>query len=535
MQRRRYLALCGTAAAGLLAGCNEGPGGNSDSANQQGTVEGPAQFNNVLINAPQQAAIGSEVEMTITARNFGGETGSYTDRIVTVDGDTDFAQDVSIGDVPAGQTGETTVKAKVNSAGDYRFKLEEAEVFTTVQVTAEAVELGKMVDVGNNLQLTFTDASFQNGVYYRYVDNVGYTTDMFTGQQGNKYILGVFRAKMKNAGSQETLILPDQFKIDGGTVHATIDGKPLTTVEGLDGKPLLGSPIKSGETIDGWVLASIPVENVNKNGVDIGWALNKNSDSPDRLWSFPPRALPDWQQLEFRLSEKSSDGMLSGEVTIRNQGQVEGTFYGLAEFHYKGIGWEPGAYPTGTIAPGATKTFSFEYAWPYVQQTEWRVQPFEGKRQIVEGGPQSLSYGDQTLGIDGSQIRLSNPRLMNSYGYTATDSSNSGTSQQVTKRREAGQGKRFLFVDVEATVGTEGGQVPMPSTFVAEAGGSTAKPFTGPTPTDPDVSFYSGANGGKKGDKSKGTLVFVVPASASNPTVTYKEDFNLRTTEISWQ
>ncbi|MFC5969790.1 hypothetical protein ACFPYI_00455 [Halomarina salina] len=529
MQRRRYLAVCGTAAAGLLAGCNQ-TGGSSPGNNE--TVEGEAQFNNIIINAPQQAPIGSEVTMTISARNFGGQTGTYEDRIVTSNGDTDFAQDISITDVQSGQTGEVEVNAPVNGAGEYRFTLEEAEVSATVNVTAEAVEIGKMVDVGNNLQLTFTDASFRGGVYYRYVDNVGWTTDMFApGESGRT--LAVFKGKMKNTGSQETVIRPERFSVTEGTVFNNLDGKPLSTVESVEGQSLIGSPIKGGQTVEGWVLASVPKNQVQQNGVGVGWSLNAQGGGPDRVWSFPPRALPTWQQLEFRLSDRPDNGQITGEITVRNAGQVESTFYGLAEFHYQGVGWVPAAYPSGTVAPGATKTFTFDYGWPYIQQMEWRIQPFPDTRRMVEAGPLTLDYGQETYGIDESTVTVSNPRFMQRYSYSATQSSG-GENNQVTKQREASGGKKFLFVDVKATVGKEGGQVPLPDSFVVKAGESNIKPFVGPTPTNPDVSFYSGANGGKQGDTSTGVLVFEVPSSVSRPAVNYHEEFRELTSDITW-
>ena len=532
MQRRRYLAVCGTAAAGILAGCNQ-TGQSSPGSN--GTVDGPAQFNNIIIQAPQKAPIGSEVTMTITARNNGGETGTFQDRITTAAGDTDFAQDISIENIKPGQTGQTKVKAPVSGAGEYRFELQDSGVTASVQVTAQAVEIGKMVDVGNNLQLTFTDASFHGGVYYRYVDDVGWTTDMFAPEESGR-TLGVFKAKMKNNGSQPTAIVPDRFSVTEGSVVATIDGKPLSTVESIEGKPLIGTNIEPGQTLEGWVLTTVPEDRVQKNGIGVGWSLNTSGGGgPDRVWSFPPRALPSWQQLEFRLSDRPDNGLITGEVTIRNSGQVEGTFYGLAEFHYRGVGWVPGAYPSGTIAPGATKTFTFDYAWPYTQQMEWRVQPFPGKRNMVEAGPITLSYGQETYGVDGSKIQLSNPRFMSSYGYQATESSAGGSNQQVTKQRQAGSGKKFLFVDVTATVGKDGGRVPTANAFVAKAGNSTVKPFVGPDPTNPDVSFYSGASNGKKGQTSKGVLVYEVPSNVSNVSVNYTEEVREKTSDITWQ
>lgn len=525
--------MCGTAAAGLLAGCNES---SQPPANSQETVEGPAQFNNVLINAPQEAAIDSEVTMTISARNYGGQTGTYTDRLVAVDGDSDFAQDISISDVASGQTGEVEVNAPVRSAGEYRFKLEEAEVFASVTVTAEAVEPGQMADVGNNLQLGFQDVSFVEGVYYRYVDRVGYTKDMFTGSDG-KTMLGVFRAKMKNTGSQPTRILPEKFSVTEGTVHATVDGKPLTTVEGIDGKPLLGSPIESGETVDGWVLASIPRESIMNQGVGIGWSLRAGGGGrPDNVWSFPPRALPEFGIIDFNMPDSPQNGRLEGTITVRNIGQTDGTFAGLAEFNMKGRGWTPAAYPNGDIASGATKTFSFTYSWPFTQETVWRVVPFtepEHRRDIT-GGSQRLSYGESTAAVDNSTVTVGNPRFLRSYGFTATESSSNGTSQQVTKQREPPQGQKFLFVDVTVTAGSEGGQTPQPDTFRAKVGDQTFEQYAGPNPTKPDVSLYNGMNNPEAAQEASGVLIFTVPADAQNASVQYREEFGSLTSDIVW-
>ncbi|MWG33574.1 hypothetical protein [Halomarina oriensis] len=533
MQRRRYLAVCGTAAAGLLAGCNQTAAPPADS---QETVDGPAQFNNILINAPQEAAIDSEVSMTVSARNYGGQTGTYTDRLVAVDGDSDFAQDISIGNIPSGQTGEVEVNVPVRGAGEYRFELEEAGVAASVAVTAEAVEPGQMVDVGNNLQLTFTDVSFREGVYYRYVAESGYTKDMFTGGGGNS-VLGVFRAKMKNSGSQPTRILPEKFSVDGGQIHATIDGKPLGTIEGLDGQPLLGSPIESGETVNGWVLASIPRETILNQGIGVGWSLKAGGGGrPDRVWSFPPRALAEFALVDFTMPDRPQRGRLEGTVTVRNVGQTGGTFTGLAEFNMKGRGWSPAAYPTGDVESGATKTFSFTQSWPFTQETVWRVIPFGASehRRRITGGSQRLSFGDSTAAIDNSTVTVSNPRFMRTYGFTATESTEGGTSQQVTKQREPPEGRKFLFIDVTVTAGAAGGNTPQPDTFRAKVGDQNYQQYTGPNPTQPDVSLYSGMNNPDAGQEASGVLIFAVPADAQNASVQYREEFGGLTSDIVW-
>lgn len=533
MQRRRYLAVCGTAAAGLLAGCNQtqAPPGDSNE-----TVDGPAKFNDIIINAPQEAAIGSEVTMTVSARNYGGESGTYTDRIVTVDGDTDFSQDININNVPSGKTGKVEVKAPVNSAGEYRFKLEDAEVFASVTVTAEAVAPGQMADVGGNLQLTFSDVSFIDGVYYRYVDQVGYTKEMFTGPSGR--VLGVFRAKMKNSGSQPTRILPEKFSIENGEVHATIDGKPLTTVESVKGKPLLGSPIESGQTVDGWVLASVDRNQVLNNGVGIGWSLKAGGgDRPDRVWSFPPRALPEFGLVDFSMPDSPTNGRLEGTVTVRNIGQVDGQFVGQAEFNMKGRGWTPASYPTGSIASGATKTFSFTYGWPYTQETVWRIAPFRAveHRRKITGGTQRLSYGESTAAVDNSTVTISNPRFRQSYGFTATESSADGTPREVTKTRQPPNGRKFLFVDITVTAGQKGGQTPAPSSFRAVVDGQNYQQYSGPKPTQPNVSLYGGMSNPKEGQKASGSLIFTVPSGASNANLQYKEEFGTLTSDIVWR
>ena len=492
-------------------------------------------FNNIIINAPQEAAIGSEVTMTVSARNYGGQAGTYTDRLVTVDGDTDFAKDININQVPSGKTGRVEVKVPVNSAGEYRFKLEEAEVFASVTVTADAVEVGKMADVGGNLQLGFSDVSFTEGVYYRYVDDVGYTKEMFTGPEDR--VLGVFRAKMKNAGSQPTRILPEKFSIENGTVHATIDGKPLTTVESVDGKPLLGSPIEAGQTVEGWVLASVGREQVLTKGVGIGWSLQAGGGGgPDRVWSFPPRALPKFGVVDFSMPSSPQNGRLEGTLTVRNIGQIGGEFMGQAEFNMKGRGWTPAAFPRGNIASGATKTFSFTYAWPYVQETVWRVAPFTDVeyRRRIKGGPQRHSYGESTAAVDNSTVTISKPRFLSSYKFTATESSASGTSRQVTKTRQPPSGRKFLFVDITVTAGRKGGQTPDPNSFNAIVDGKSYGQYAGPKPTDPNVSLYSGMSNPKKGQKESGTLVFTVPAGASNASVQYKEQFGTLTSDIVW-
>ena len=265
MKRRRFLALCGVGTSGALAGCS-GDSRPSAPSRKRTTVAGPAKFGDVIIQTANSAGVGQRVTLTVSAFNYGGETGTFTDRLVAVEGGIDLATDVRIADVPSGERGRATIDMRFDGAGRYRFRLADADVYASVTVVGERAEPGEPLTVGH-LRLSVSNVDYETDLFYRFDDGSRSVTDLVGASP--EEALAVVRGTVKNVGDRPAVFDPSAFSVAGGEFLTEVDGRPLDTVR-IDGRPLAGARVASGSAVSGWILLRLRRDRALA-GPELGW------------------------------------------------------------------------------------------------------------------------------------------------------------------------------------------------------------------------------------------------------------------------
>ncbi len=549
MKRRRFLALCGVGTAGALAGCGE-DARPSVPAQRLTTVAGPAKFGDVIIQTDGSADVDSPVTVTVSAYNYGGETGTFTDRLVSVDGGIDLATDVRIADVPSGERGHTSIETSFENAGRYRFHLEEADVYGTVNVAGETAELGEALRVGP-FEVTLSEVTYEPNLFYRYRVGSRDVTEL-VGATPNE-ALAVVRGTVENVGTQQAVFDPSVLSVQNGEVLADAGGENLSTVR-VDGRPVVGQRLPPGESMKGWLLLRLDRSRA-RAGPSLGWQADGNPDSaPEKQWALPAAdPFPEFELVAFDVPGSQSVGRVPYEVRVHNSGDVAGTYRGAIHYRTDGWGWQPAGVQEAYLEPGASRTFTGRTRWPYVDPATWRVVPFHEKRDVTFE-PLSVPFGEKVPIADASTVRVRNPRFIDSYVYEVTvvetpeqpvygANNTTGSTEPVerTERRvrtprDAGDGK-FLLVDIETRAGSDGGRIAQEDAFSVLVGGRTFDVDQAHQPVAPDVEFFDAGEDTRYGELFRGTLMFGVPSGArlSDVAVRYREEYEDVAVEATWQ
>ncbi len=515
------------------------------------TVAGPAQFGDVVVQSLGGVTVDETATLTVSAFNYGSEPGTFTDRLVAIEGGLDFATDVRIESVAAGERGSQEVDLTFDSAGRYRFRLEGADVFATVNVAGETAELGEPLTVGP-LEVTFSEVAYEPDLFYQYKERSRTITDLMW--TAPSQALAVVRGTVKNVGDQQAALDPATLSVQDGEVLVEVEGEDLSAIR-VDGRPLVGRAVAPGASATGWVVVEL-TRNRALGGPALGWQTDGDLDSaPEKQWSLPAAdPFPEFELEAFEVPQQQSVGTVNYELRVRNVSEVGGTYRGAVHYRTEGWGWRPSSVQEAYLEPGASRTFTGRTRWPFVDPARWRALPFEAKRDVTFE-PLTVPFGEQVTIADGSTAVVRNPRFIDSYEYEVTvtetpqtpapggNNTSGGPTEPVERvvRRtqrpaDVGDGK-FLLVDVATRAGRDDARVAQEDSFDVVVDGTTYEVDHAHQSVAPRIRYFDVSGDTRYGQLFRGTLMYGVPSRASLNTlsVRYREDYHNTSVQATWQ
>jgi len=546
MNRRQYLALCGVSASGPLAGCTAFWEGSGDgTAPDRTTVDGPAQFDDVVVQVPGNATIGEEATVRVSVYNYGSEAGTFEDTLRLVEGGGSASKRVEIPEIPPGERKHVDLRLSFGGVGRYRLRLENAGVFVTTEVTAEEASPGEALELGE-FRVTAESVRFESGLFYEYAAD-GRGRELIDPDPGN--LLAVVRATVENRAGGDRTFDPSSLSVTDGALHAdSVD--ELRGVTSVRGTSLAGTTVGTDESLDGWLVADVDADTARSDGLTLGWQADEADTPFEKRWTFPaPDALAEFAVESFEVPRRTTAGRVEATATIRNEGDASGTFRGSIDRRADGSGWTSVALPEFTLSPGDSRQVAVTTTWPYVDWTEWRIRPFHEKRE-TDYDPLTVPFGQRVPTAEASTLVVRNPRIVDSYVYettvevpvsdpfgNTTETSATRVEERTRTPSDPGEGA-FLFVDVEAVAGRADGRVPEEGRFVAAVDGREYDTDHAHRPIRPRATYFdSPGEGSRQGEAFRGTLVFGVPAGTTqgDVSVRYRESYRKRTVAATWE
>jgi hypothetical protein len=546
MNRRRYLAVCATGATCGLAGCSSlfnDISGSSDGSSQPTIVEGPAQFTDFRIEIPSETTVDTTIPVTISAFNYGTQSGSFRGSLTTTEGASTVSKWVDLNGVESGKRGETTVDLSFSVADEYVLAVsdtppeqtstggygttptqpENVKAKSRVTIGPKTAAVGESFDLASPLRVTLTDVTYQQGLYYKY--SSGYnekTTDLFSTTSGKT--LALLHFDVENTGTEYASFGPESFTVSDGTLYTDLRGASLSTAIDIKGNPFTNTTVQAGQRISGWFLAQLSKKRA-KAGAVVGWQRDAHKTMPERRWNVKPAKLPSFSLEQWKLDTKQTIGEYSNTITVKNTGSTNGTFRGIVDYKIADEGqnaWSPFEKISATLSPGKNKTFTLKKTWTYTETLDYRVRPF-GTTKTVEFQPPKLSFGE-TARVPGGTISVSDFQTHPTYTIDG------GIGGPETYKPD--DGAMFAFAYVEFIPNSDDSELPHDDDFSLRVRSETypeSGGLPGPIASPIKGQFYSYDYGDAQSGKPWGGWVsFDVPAnvSASNATVVFSEEYN---------
>lgn len=389
---------------GSLAGCSalteSGEGEAIDGSTPDvTTTSGPARFERVSVEGPAEATVGETVRFDVSAVNVGGETGDFEGTLGVAAGASEASAPVTVEGVAPGERGETTVEVTFLRADDLVVTVEGTDAEHEVSVGPVVASVGASLDLGEDLRATLVDVRHERALFYA-AGRDGERRNLFAPPDGE--LLTVLRFEVENRTTTGASFGLGSLALPRGGLYAGLpDGLPLGRLEGVEGAPLADETLASGASQRGWLLARVPAAAV-RDGFRVGWQRDGTNTRPEKVWTVPGSEPPSFSLDGWALPSSSAPGTVEDGVTVRNDGEGAATFRGAVDSRLDGAGeWTVETTVSGRIGAGETQTFDASYRWPYVQDREFRVRPFDGTRTVDFGAP-SLEVGGSLVTPFGS-------------------------------------------------------------------------------------------------------------------------------------
>lgn len=351
MRRREYLAAVGAAAT--VAGCSASGGSDGDENADEETTEeetrtGPADFVDVGLTGPASATVGQTVQLTVSARNRGGTTGTYTDTVLATEGTGDLEAPVEVTDVEPGQTGETTLETEIELGGRYVFELADADARHVVQTSPEEAAVGEPLELGGDLRATLSAVEVPRTVLYTTDESVGFqsvpASKTFEAPTGAELV--VVHLAVENTGTERVTVDPSAVRLADGEFYAGFpDDAPLSS-GAIDGRAMhedSAPTVDPSQVVDVWQLAQVPREAL-REGTRLQVQRDATDTPPEAAWTIPSQSdrLDDPPAFELASVDAPSSASRGEsyeiDFTVRNAGGTAGTFRGALQFYSENEG-----------------------------------------------------------------------------------------------------------------------------------------------------------------------------------------------------
>jgi hypothetical protein len=316
----------------VAAGC-------SDPGDGGGGTPAPPNVTDVSLSGPETATVGEDLTLTLSARNDGGQEGTYEDTVTVVEGNSEFEESVSL-TVPAGETAETEVgPVTLETGGEYAFELSSGADSLAVTAEPQSAAVGGRLRVSENVRATLSAADYRQAVFYRYGGGLsGAQTGVLSAASGRT--LALFRLEFENVGTDPASVDPETFELDAGSFYDGLpNGAGLDRAD-LDGDPVAGLTLQASQTRQGWLLAQVPREAAS-DGLELSVQRDARQTPPEGVWSISAAdGFPTFELVSVDAPSTAQSGTgYEIAVEVRNAGDAAGTFRGVLQFESDGGGW----------------------------------------------------------------------------------------------------------------------------------------------------------------------------------------------------
>jgi Telomeric repeat-binding factor 2. len=389
MNRRRFVALAGSATITGLAGCsggnNETPDNGPDTTATEEpldieTSDGPAEF--AVYDAAwadaEDVTVDNGGKVDLLIGNRGGEPGQFSGRLVVeslVSSEATFlgaalsSVDEEIGSGEAVTVTSETVtpeysgeyEATVGNEDGERLPIADgadAELLVTPhQGTGDDSFLVK-----DGLRLSVKNVQFEQGLHYdtRVSTFMGSKERVSLISAQSDQTLVLVHAAVENAGNSTTTVNADWFKFGGESPVNIGNG-----VRDLDTDQLDGVEVNSGSRVEGWLLFRAPRDSLGEANLKV--FRDPKSPAADAVWELDVGDVefPQFELEGMDVPDQYDDDVPEHDLdfTIRNTGDGVGTFRGALQWREEGeSGWEDlqpeNERLKARIQPGETATVS---------------------------------------------------------------------------------------------------------------------------------------------------------------------------------
>jgi len=445
MKRRELLATGSIGLTSTLAGCgflsgseepsggDGGDGGDGAGADTEATTEtptGPASFEDLSLTAAEGAQVDSELTLTASATNVGGETGTYEGTVRLLSGGSEdgesgpsFESSFSIESVAPGETGETEITGPAfEVVDDYEFSVADADASVTVRPEPETAAVGETLSIGDDLAVTVDDVSVQESVFVPSYRSSGLSSyeevSAFGAPSG--HVLAVVTVTAENTGTATTSASRGTLGISDAEWYGDGEGAPGSILGRSDSRFTAGGlpEVEPSESVTGYFIAQVPRETASGT-IEITGQADTTGTLPERVWTATPdgeeRSLSDLTLESVDAPETTQLGRnYEITATVTNEGDASGTLRGVVQWDDDGT-WAQLSVatsrteldtdrPTGGVVsrevdPEASTEITLSSFSTVNGQYTYRFQPFGDEWQVdfeeaMLGFGEWLKYND---------------------------------------------------------------------------------------------------------------------------------------------
>lgn len=337
MLRRRYLAFAGTVALPTVAGCGSNGDPGSEPAGTDSPSHEPADIEVVSLSAPGNTEVGTEATVEVTAENTGGTTGSYEDRLVVAEGNSEFSADVLL-TVEPGQRATEVYTFRPQFADEYVIELERSGVSTTIATDPVTYAVGETVPISGDLEATLRSVELRDSLFYE-----AETTSIGSPDRVDPAVLDapsdrslvLLRLRLENVGTGEVSFDRSLLSLGDGTFYEGLPrGEPIGNAT-IEGKPLNRTTLEPSQIAEGWLLGQV-TDTETEGGFEVLVQRDTRRTPAEATWDVPAGRLEPTPEFELASVDAPATSRANQSyeltLTVKNTADVAGTFRGVLEY-----------------------------------------------------------------------------------------------------------------------------------------------------------------------------------------------------------
>lgn len=275
MNRRDALGAVGTGVVALTAGC---AGFGRGAAGGLATGDEPTF--ETAVTAPSTLILGATFSATVTVTNTGDGVGTYEGTLRAFTGMLDEVErPVSVGPIPPGERGETTVGPMVAGyAGGWAVELDGET--RSLDVLPARFDAGERLELADQLAISVDSITVRDG--YDYVTADGEAGSR-RAEDGFAFVFG--RLRVENLGSTARAT-PSRSEFAGASVdgfYPVYFGPERWDEIQFGGHPYPGRRrITAGESSTGWLVLTVAAP--DETAVGVAWNRDRVTSPPEAVW-----------------------------------------------------------------------------------------------------------------------------------------------------------------------------------------------------------------------------------------------------------